>query len=270
MQTRSIFLGLLILLTTSWGCKREVDVDPPTAEVLRFDPAPQPGLICGTEAPNVFLLTSGQSLDFEIVFRDNEALSQYKIDIHSNFDCHGHTRNTEDWSVLEVIDLSGTEQRVDRTLAVPEDVTAGAYHFQVQVIDAAGNEDPLADYYDLRIVNSIDTVAPQLAVSTPEQSQLSIAREEELRFMGSVRDNYSLGEGGNGSLVLTYQGIDGGNLFEATRIDWPESQGKRADFDFSFEVPRTLPTGAYEFVLSAFDGVNNESERRRYTVEVQP
>ena len=267
---RLFFIGLLTLAALMGGCKREVDVEPPTAQVLQFDPAPRPGNICGTEAPNVFFLASGQTLDFELLFRDNEALSQYKIDIHSNFDCHGHARKTEDWTVLEVIDLSGSEQQVSRSLTVPTDVTAGAYHFQIQVIDAAGNEDPLANYYDLRVVNQVDTIAPQLAVDTPSDGQLSIARETDLRFVGSVRDNYSLGEGGNGHLLLTYQGSDGGNLFEATRVDWPETQGDRADFDFSFTIPRTLTTGTYEFVLSAYDGVNNESERRRFVVEVTP
>ena len=147
-------------------------------------------------------------------------------------------------------------------------MTAGAYHFHVQVIDAAGNESPFANFFDVRVLNSIDTVAPEVSVSTPVLNQFSIARGEELRFVGSVNDNYSLGEGGNGGMVLTYEGVDGGNLFEAATIDWPETQGSSADFDFSFEIPRTLPTGAYEFVLSARDGINNESERLRYTVEI--
>lgn len=262
---------MILLSLLGWlGCKREVDVEPPTAELILFDPAPREGIICGATQPRVFFLASGQSLTFEWIFRDNEALSQYKIDIHHNFDCHGHARSeTEDWSIFEVVDLSGTEQRVSRTLPVPENVTAGAYHFHVQVINEAGNESPFSQFYDVRLVNTLDTVAPQLAVGIPEQSEFSLAREEDLRFVGSVRDNYSLGEGGNGGLVLTYQG-DSGNLFEATRIEWPESQGDRAEFDFSFEIPRTLTPGTYEFVLSAFDGVNNESERRRYQIEVQP
>ena len=269
MLKHSLFLGMILLMITFWGCKGEVDLEAPTFEVLLFDPAPRTGTICGTESENVFFLASGQTLTFEYIFRDNDALSQYKVDIHNNFDCHGHARSqTEDWTVLDVVDIDGTEQRISRSLTVPDDVTAGAYHFHVQVIDVAGNESPFANFFDLLVVNTIDSIPPQLAVSTPDQSQISIARGEDLRFTGTVRDNLSLGEGGNGGLVLTYEGVDGGNLFEATRIDWPETQGDRADFDFSFEIPRTLPTGTYEFVLSAFDGINNESERLRYTVEI--
>ncbi|MEL7341302.1 MAG: DUF4625 domain-containing protein [Bacteroidota bacterium] len=269
MQTRLLFLSLSLFLISFSACKREVDLEAPSMEILLFDPAPRSGIICGSEADEVFFLASGQPLEFEVIFRDNEALSQYKVDIHNNFDCHGHARTeTEDWTVLEVKDISGTEQRIRESLTVPDDVTAGSYHFHVQVIDAAGNESPFANFYDVRVVNTIDTVAPQVTVSVPAQSQFDIARGEDLRFTGSVRDNYSLGEGGNGGLVLTYEGVDNGNLFEAVRMEWPETQGDRADFDFTFEIPRTLPTGAYEFVLSAFDGVNNESERLRFTVDI--
>lgn len=252
------------------GCKQDVDVAPPSVELLRFDPAPREGNVCGTSSSRVFFLTNGQSLTFELIFRDNEALSQYKIDVHSNFDCHGHARKTEDWTVLEVVDISGTEQQVNRSLRVPAEVTSGNYHFQIQVIDAAGNQEPLGDYYDLQIVNLLDTVPPQLSVSQPDNQSLSLARGEELRLVGSVMDNYSLGEGGNGRLLLTYRAISSGNILTANEIEWPETQGQRADFDFGFEIPRTLTTGRYEYVLSAYDGVNNESERLRYEVEVTP
>ncbi len=269
MEFRSFWFLMLATVTLFWGgCKGEVDVEAPVAEVVSFSPQPASGFICGEEAENVFYLLGGQTLEFDIIFRDNEGLSQYKIDIHSNFDCHGHARGTEDWSLLEVIDLSGTEQAVSRSLEVPDDVTAGAYHFQVQVIDLAGNEDPLANYYDLRILNMVDTLAPQLSVTAPDEASFGISRGESLNFTGSVRDNYSLGEGGNGRLLLTYQGTNSGNLFEAEEILWPETQGDRAGFDFSYEIPQTFTTGTYEFVLSAYDGVNNESNRARFTVEV--
>ena len=57
-----------------------------------------------------------------------------------------------------------------------------------------------------------------------ESSTLDIRRQESLNFVGTVLDNYSLGEGGNGRMVLTYQG-GWRSLFEAVEILWPESQG---------------------------------------------
>ena len=264
-----LYFPAMLALMSLAGCKGEADITPPVAEVVSFDPAPSAGFICGSEAPSVFFVASGQDLKLNLIFRDNEALSQYKIDIHSNFDCHGHARTaTEDWTVLEVNDLSGTEQAVSHTLTVPENVTAGAYHFQIQVIDAAGNEDPLSNYYDIRVVNAVDTIAPQLSVTSPVSSQLALKTGENLTFTGAVLDNYSLGEGENGRLLLTYQRTDGGNLFNAKEILWPASQGDRATFDFTYAIPGTFVAGTYEFVLSAFDGVNNESERKRFTVQV--
>ena len=120
MQTRLLFLCSTLLMFTVWGCKGDVDLEAPTFEIVLFDPAPTTGMICGSEAENVFFLANGQSLNFEYIFRDNEALSQYKVDIHNNFDCHGHGRKVSvDWTVLEVIDIEGTEQRISRSLTVP-------------------------------------------------------------------------------------------------------------------------------------------------------
>jgi hypothetical protein len=226
--------------------------------------------VCGTEAPTVFYVASGEALSFSAMLRDNEALSQYKIDIHGNFDCHGHAGKTEDWTVLELVDLDGeTEYQADHSLSVPEDVTAGFYHFHVQVIDKAGNESPFANFFDIRVVNMRDTVAPEVIVSTPSEPSFSANKGDNIRFVGSVADNYSLGEGDNGRLELTYSGRSSANTFVGYEIQWDEAHGADADFDFSFEIPQTLVAGTYDFILVAYDGVNNNSERLRWVVEVQ-
>ena len=67
-----------------------IDVTSPEMEVVSFVPEPGEGEICGSLKPTVFQLTGGDILSFDVIFRDNDALSQYKIDIHNNFDCHGH------------------------------------------------------------------------------------------------------------------------------------------------------------------------------------
>ena len=262
-------LGFSLLLILSFAaCKQAVDVAPPSVEVLSFTPAPRTGLVCGESSANVFFVESGGTLSFELRFRDNEALSQYKIDIHSNFDCHGHARKTEDWSVLEVIDLSGTEQVVSRSLVVPDDVTAGTYHFQIQAIDQAGNEDPFANYYDIQVTNQRDTVPPTLMVDAPSERSFQAGKGSSLRFAGMVMDNYSLLEGDNGRLLLTYREAEGGNRFTAFEQPFGGVDPRGEAFDLTWEVPATLPAGTYELVLSAYDGVNNESERQRFTVEI--
>ncbi len=262
--------GLLLLVAGVWSCKGGADVEAPSLQFLLLDPAPRTGEVCGTEEPGVFFLSGGDSLHYQISFLDNEALSQYKIDIHENFDCHGHARTTEDWSVLDIRDLPAEqEQVVSGSLVVPADVTAGSYHFQVQVVDAAGNDDPLSNIYAIVVTNRRDTVAPVLLVSEPAAGPFSVLKGSELVFKGQATDNYSLGEGGNGKFLLTYTRLASGNTFEAVRTRLDDSTGDRTSFDLRFQVPNTLVAGAYRFVLSVYDGVNNESERVSWEVEVE-
>ena len=49
---------------------------------------------------------------------------------------------------------------VNRTLNVPENVTAGSYHFQIQVVDVSGNDNPAANFFSLKIKNPLDDIAP--------------------------------------------------------------------------------------------------------------
>ena len=129
----------LIVLFVVLGCGKEnVDLTPPSMDVLNYSPSPIEDEICGAQEPVVFQLTGGEKLGFDVIFKDDIALSQYKVDIHNNFDCHGHGGGsapsvsvpnvdnlTTDWTVLEIQDISGTSAPVTRTLDVPENVTAG-------------------------------------------------------------------------------------------------------------------------------------------------
>ncbi|WNJ17170.1 DUF4625 domain-containing protein [Pontibacter sp. G13] len=264
----SLGFGLIASLLLVSACKEDVDTAAPEMEIISSTPALKSGMICGEISDQVFELRSSESFTLDVVFRDNEELSQYKIDIHNNFDCHGHARNTDDWTVLEVVDISGTEVSSTLEIPVPDDVTAGTYHFQVQVVDEAGNDDPFAQIFDLRVWNSTDTIAPTISLTAPAGEIGSVAKGGSIPFEGSVIDNYSLGEGGNGRLVLTAQESSSTNIREVEMINFSEAIGDRATFDFEAEIPQTWSAGTYDFVLSAYDGVNNESERIRWTVEI--
>ncbi|GAB4405711.1 MAG: hypothetical protein OHK0039_06970 [Bacteroidia bacterium] len=249
---------LLILAVIFVACKRSVDVEPPTMVLAASQPVAIADSVCGGWEPQVFHLSNGDTLQLIMIFRDNEALAQYKIDIHSNFDCHGHSGKTTDWAVLQIGELSGTEETLTRSLPVPAEVTAGDYHFQVQVLDAAGNDEPSAYIYAIQVRHRRDTLPPVVVLDQPAPG-LTVQRGTELRFAGTVTDDYSLGEGGNGLLRLEYRDERSGNVFTAQEIALPETQGAIYAFDFAYKVPQTLVPGSYTFLLRAFDGVNNAS-----------
>jgi hypothetical protein len=251
-----VFACVFILL---FSCGKE-DTTPPSWEFTSFNPAPKPGTICGELENEVFFLTGGDTLSFTAIFTDDEELSQYKIDIHENFDCHGHGK-TSDWSVLQIIDLNGKEEVINKKIPVPQNVTAGKYHFIIQLVDAAGNQAQNTFLRDIVVFNPTDTVPPVVNVSVPLTSATHTAsRGGTVNFQGTVTDNLSLGMGGNGKLVIDYVNQNNQNVFQGKTIAFPESQGTSYNFNENISIHNSVPLGNYTFRVYAYDGVNNLSE----------
>ncbi len=276
----SLFLALSLFVVS---CENEeVDTTAPTMEVVSWNPTPSPQEVCGTIDETVFSVTGGDILSFDVIFRDNANLSQYKIDIHSNFDCHGHGAGTvpgiappdlvsvtTDWAMLDIKSLTGSEQNVSRELQVPESVTAGNYHFQIQVLDESGNDNPFANFFSIRATNPLDNVAPVVAVEIPAQSSFSASKGSKIRFKGEVTDDRSLSDGGNGVLFLNYTDLSSGNTFNTDQVfAFGAEIVDSYLFDFEYTVPNTLKPGDYRFILAATDGVRNVGELVTFLVEV--
>ncbi len=95
-------------------------------------------------------LRIGESVHFECDFSDNEALGSYLIEIHNNFDGHGHkisssqTRgeDTEAFYFKKSYDISNLRNTHvhHHDIMIPENATPGAYHLIVYCTDAAGNQ----------------------------------------------------------------------------------------------------------------------------------
>jgi hypothetical protein len=259
MNTSIKLLVLLLLITSLFSCGKE-DTTPPEWDFHSFTPSPNPGEICGEMQNEVFFVSGGETFEFTATFTDNEALSQYKIDIHENFDCHGHGK-TSDWSVLQLIDLSGKEEFISKSILVPENVTAGKYHFSIQLVDAAGNQATNTFIRDIVVYNPTDSVPPVVTVATPLPSTSHTAtRGGSLNFQGTITDNLSLGEGGNGKLVIDYVNLSNQNKFIGKELNFPESQGASYNFNETFTIPNSIPAGNYLFRVYAYDGVNNVSD----------
>lgn len=272
----------LVLLTFPSCDPPEVDLSAPSMEIISFNPVPGEDEICGTQEPTVFQLTGGDDLNFDVIFQDDIALSQYKIDIHNNFDCHGHGGGiapsvavpsvdnlTKDWSILEIVNITGEEAPVNRILEVPENVTAGNYHFQIQVIDETGNDNPGANIYALKIKNPVDDVPPVISISEPAVNNFTIKKGETVNFKGQVSDDRSLSDGGNGILFLSYTDLSSGNTFATDQVfAFDETTDNNYDFDFTYTIPQTLITGDYLLSLGANDGVRNVAEFMFFEVNI--
>lgn len=282
MQKITVLFLLSIIFFTACGNK-DADVIRPTITIEKIETGTVDYNVCGQWEQGVLEVKGGEQLKLTVLFEDDQQLSQYKIDIHQNFDCHGHGSGTfpnislpdvdgatTDWTVLEIRELSGISQLVDINLSVPENVTAGNYHFTLQVLDLSGNEAENITIFTVRVLNPRDTTEPQLIVHQPVTGSLEITRGEVLIFSGTVTDDQPLENGGNGVVFLSYSSSSGSNSFstDAYRI-FEEGAGNSADFELSYQVPAFLTAGNYKFYLIATDGVRNVSETKVYEVVVK-
>jgi hypothetical protein len=278
-------LSLVLFLLVLASCDTdEVDVTPPSVTIVNFDPSPESAEVCGSIEDEVFLVTGGQTLNMELLVEDEGGLSQYKIDIHNNFDCHGHgggstpsfnapngaESQTEDWTILEIEDLEGTSATINESLEVPANVAAGNYHLLFQVIDASGNDEPLANLYSVKVFNPQDADVPVISVDSPMASSFSAEKGSTVSFTGTVTDNRDLTAGGNGLVFLTYTDLSSGNTFTTDAFEVFEVPGAlEHNFSLDFEIPQTIVSGDYEVTIRAHDAVRNVAEPVVFQVAVE-
>jgi len=268
-----LFPIIAIAVLTIAGCS-EADNEPPVINDLVITPTPGLGIICGTEEDHVISTYTGDSIVISFTVTDNEELSQYKIDVHSNFDCHGHAKvETTVWEVIDIVDIGGLSQQVNYVLNVPDSATAGLYHFSIQVADFFGNS-AKSQFFHLLVKNLEDTVPPILVVTEPSVDSLTVSLNDTLandsiRFVGNVSDNRDLELGGNGKLQLRYWKVGSPNVFDLYSILFVVGTGPSYDFDFTVAVPSILVAGNYVFQLRVFDGVNNPSNTVQYQVRIE-
>jgi len=137
MKTK-ILLTISSLLMISLGFISCTDDDGDTTKPVITLNAPEEGAT----------LKVGSNIHFDMDLEDNEELRSYKVEIHNNFDNHGHgtkaenTGETVPFSFNRSWDVSGIKNTHahHHDIIIPADATHGAYHFMVYCTDAAGNE----------------------------------------------------------------------------------------------------------------------------------
>ena len=272
---------IILLLLSLISCKEDIDITAPQLILSDYSIPKTETQICGFSDPNVFHLKSSDTFSFKALFQDDVALSQYKIDIHENFDCHGHgegsapgislpnvPNQTEDWALIEIGDLEGVEVEKNFQLTVPDNVTAGSYHFSIQVIDLAGNSPQDLDIFSLKILNKRDTIAPMLDIVEPIDNSFAIERGKNLIFRGKVMDNQALNQGGNGMVYVSYVNLSTGNNFSTNAYQLFTEGNSEEEFELNYSVPLTLTRGNYRFIVGAFDGVRNAAPVQQFQVEI--
>jgi len=253
MKYSIIILFSVLLLITAMSCKTDSDNTSPKIELVSVSPQLGSGLICGViEENNVIQLNSNDSLKLQLRLTDNKGLSQLKIDIHENFDCHGH-KAVSPWQVLNLIDLSGTEQILSLSIPVPTTATAGVYHFQIRLLDESGNEAGGTEAYSIKLLNNADTIAPSAIINLPLADTVAINRGDLLSFEIRAEDNIDLGAGRAELIYFT----ESGNKIKADTYTFEPGLGAIRVFNLEYLLPTTLTRGDYAFFVRVFDAYGN-------------
>jgi hypothetical protein len=128
---------MVIFSTSFTGCKEDSDTTKPVINLIE----PEDG--------DILQIGDEEGVHFDVELSDNEMLASYKVDIHSNFDGHSHTKSTDetvDFELNKSWDVSG-KKNADihhHEIKIPENATPGDYHLMVYCTDAAGNESHIA------------------------------------------------------------------------------------------------------------------------------
>ncbi|GAA5042614.1 hypothetical protein GCM10011506_45280 [Marivirga lumbricoides] len=261
--TKKIYVLFILFTAVGYGCSENdsidkgPDIEKPTIVMVDTSPQAKEGLVCNSTEQNIIYVSTGNSVVLNLRFTDNLNLSQYKIDVHNNFDCHSHSRILgSSWQLLKIENINSNDLSIKEELQVPEDALAGDYHLQILCLDEAGNEaDPLI--YSIKVENAIDNVPPQISLSEPSSGTVNITRGEELSFSGSITDNNSLS---NGKIEITYKDPKGTEFFPIQEF-FPEEQGTEASFDLKLKIPPSATTGKHIFSVIGYDTFNNSSAK---------
>ncbi len=139
----SIFSIVFLLLVLS-SCEESTDKDEvkPAIELSFSGAFPQ---ICDT----VFL---GDKFNLKVKLTDNNELGSFSVDIHHNFDHHGHSTEIEEcdlWQKKDAVDPVSylknytipdgeTEYMTDYEIEIPAGKDEGDYHLSMALVDKAG------------------------------------------------------------------------------------------------------------------------------------
>lgn len=207
----------------------------------------------------------GDSLRIAVQFTDNEALNQFKIDIHSNHDGHSHGKTQQalaKWDTLIIGTLSGNADAIDFSIKIPKGYLPGPYHFTVYSLDKNGNES--SSNLPLLFKDASDTVAPVVQLQMPvANATISSPFSVQASISDQLSDGSPASELNRVEVVL--KSLNSQEEFEVVDFNAVQLSGGPTLYDPStgalnisnLDVPSGASSGNYTLILMVFDAYFN-------------
>jgi len=207
----------------------------------------------------------GDSIHVSVNFSDNEALNQFKIDIHSNHDGHSHGKPQDalaKWDTVIIGSLSGTADAIDFYVPIPRGYLPGPYHFTVFCLDKNGNES--TSNISLVFKDETDTIAPVVAVQSPQANAVLATPFVVLANLSDVLSDGTAATELN-QVELTLENISSQEEFMVADFNAVQLAGSVSLYDpatgvlnlNNLSIPSAAGPGNYLLRLSVFDAYFN-------------
>jgi hypothetical protein len=144
MKTIKLMVFIIAFSTVFSSCSSDDDKDTikPEIDLTVLDAFPTS---CAT-------VIRGTTIPFKALFKDNQALGAYSINIHHNFDHHNHDTEVDNcvfndpkvpvnpWAATFTFSIpaGSSEFIAEQTIEIPSTIDTGDYHFMIQLTDAQG------------------------------------------------------------------------------------------------------------------------------------
>ncbi len=137
----------LSLLCALCACSSSDDND---SKDMTYPEISQEGIVANPIDCQVY--QRGGTIAFNYIFKDNQELGDYNIEIHNNFDHHTHSTSSIEcemdekkepknpWIYNQDFSIPSGQRsynaRID--IPIPDDIDAGDYHFMIRLTDHIG------------------------------------------------------------------------------------------------------------------------------------
>jgi len=136
------FLSLILLCALCACSSSDEEKDMTKPEVVESDTA------CPLECDTYH---KGGTIPFKYLFKDNQELGNFNIEIHNNFDHHTHSGSAVEcelgaqkqpqnpWVYNKSFEIPEgvSTYLAEEGIAIPTDIDAGDYHFMIRLTDKA-------------------------------------------------------------------------------------------------------------------------------------